>query len=68
MVDTNKLRGIIVTNQKTQEQVARYIGITPKTFYGKMKKGVFGSDEIEKMIDFLDIDDPMSVFFTQKVN
>ena len=68
MVDTNKLRGIIVTNQKTQEQVARHIGITPKTFYGKMKKGVFGSDEIEKMIEFLEIDDPMSVFFTQKVN
>ena len=67
MVDTNRLRGIIVMKQKTQEQVARYIGITPKTFYGKMKKGVFGSDEIEKMIDFLDIEDPISVFFTQKV-
>lgn len=67
MVDTYKLRGIIVTNQMTQEQVARYIGITPKTFYGKMKKGVFGSDEIEKMITLLKIEDPMSVFFTQKV-
>lgn len=67
MVDTNRLRGIIVTKQKTQEQVARHIGITPKTFYDRMKKGVFGSDEIEKMIDYLEIDDPMSVFFTQNV-
>ena len=67
MVDTNKLRGCIVANGKTQEEVAKTIGITPKTFYLKMKKGVFGSDEIQKMIDLLDIDDPMSIFFTKTV-
>ena len=65
MVDTNKLKGIIVQNEKTQEDVARHIGITPKTFYLKMKKKVFGSDEIEKMIDYLNIDDPMSIFFVK---
>lgn len=65
MVDTNKLKGIIVQNEKTQEDVARHIGITPKTFYLKMKKRVFGSDEIEKMIDYLNIDDPMSIFFVK---
>ena len=63
MVDTNKLRGCIVANGKSQEEVAKSIGITPKTFYLKMKKGVFGSDEIEKMIKLLDIDDPLSIFF-----
>lgn len=67
MVDVNKLKGIIVENQKTQEDVARHIGMTPKTFYLKMKKGVFGSDEIEKMIDYLNIDDPVSIFFAQRV-
>ena len=68
MVDKNKLRGCIVANGKTQEDVAKYIGITPKTFYAKMKKGVFGSDEIEKMILLLNIEDPLSIFFAKNVN
>ena len=66
MVDTNKLRGCIVASGKSQEQVAKEIGIAPKTFYLKMKKGVFGSDEIEKMINLLDIDDPMPIFFARR--
>lgn len=66
MIDTNKLKGLIVEKEKTQEEVARYIGIAPKTFYSKMKKGVFGSDEIEKMIIFLKIDNPIDIFFVNK--
>lgn len=65
MVDVNRLKGIIVQNGKTQEEVAKDIGITPKTFYTKMKKGIFGSDEIEKMIDILDIEDPTPIFFAK---
>ena len=42
------------------------IGITPKTFYEKMKNGVFGSDEIQIMIDELHIDEPMSIFFAHE--
>ena len=66
MVDSNKLRGCIVANGKTQEWVAKSIGITPKTFYMKMKKGIFGIDEIEKMIELLDIDDPVPIFFAKQ--
>lgn len=40
MVDTNKLRGIIAENGKTQTEVAQMIGVTPKTFYLRMHKGV----------------------------
>ena len=65
MVDTSALKGIIVSRDKTQEDVAHYIGITPKTFYLKMKRRVFGSDEIEKMIDYLNIEDPVSIFFAK---
>ena len=65
MVDANKLRGCIVANGMTQEEVARSIGITPKTFYTKMKKRVFGSDEIEKMIDLLGIENPLPIFFAK---
>lgn len=63
MIRTNDLKAIIVKNGLTQSEVAKMIGITPKTFYDKMKKGVFGSDEIQILIDELAIDDPMSIFF-----
>ncbi len=66
MIKTNELKGIIVKNGLTQSDVANLIGITPKTFYEKMKTGVFGSDEIQIMIDKLHIDDPMSIFFAKE--
>lgn len=67
MIRTNELRGIIAKRGLTQVKVARMIGITPKTFYEKMKTGVFGSDEIQIMIDNLEIEEPMDIFFAQKV-
>lgn len=66
MIKTNELKGIIVKNGYTQKQVAERIGITPKTFYEKMKRGVFGSDEIEIMIDILNINNPCEIFFAKE--
>lgn len=63
MIKTNELKGIIVREGKTQQDVANMLGITPKTFYDKMKKGVFGSDEIQIMINELNIDNPVEIFF-----
>lgn len=65
MIDTQKLKGIIAEKGTSQRQVALAIGITEKTFYEKMKIGIFGSDEIDKMIKILDIKDPIPVFFKQ---
>lgn len=65
MVNTNELRGIIAKNKKTQADVAKIIGITPKTFYLKMQKGIFGSNEIQIMIEELNIDNPMEIFFAK---
>ena len=65
MVDTNRLKSVFVLNGKTQEDVAKHLGMSTKTFYLRMKNGVFGSDEIEKMIDYLNIDDPMPIFFAK---
>lgn len=62
MIKTNELRGIIAKNGLSQSAVAAKIGITPKTFYEKMKNGVFGSDEIQIMIEVLHIDDPAAIF------
>ena len=63
LIDTNKLKGKIAEKGFSQADVAKKIGITPKTFYEKMKIGVFGSDEIEIMIKILSIDNPLEIFF-----
>ena len=62
MIRTDELRGIIAKNGYSQAKVAEAIGISPKTFYEKMSRGVFGSDEIEMMIQLLHIDDPVAIF------
>ena len=67
MIRTNELKGLIIANGLTQTDVAAMIGITPKTFYEKMKIGVFGSDEIQIMIDRLNIKNPMNIFFAKEV-
>lgn len=66
MIRTDELRGIISKNNLSQSDVAKKIEITPKTFYEKMKNGVFGSDEIQVMIDVLNIEDPASIFFAKE--
>ena len=67
MIRTDKLRGIIAERGLSQTDVASMIGVVPKTFYEKMQRGVFGSDEIEKMIEGLEIEDTMSIFFAKEV-
>lgn len=66
MIKTDELRGIIAKNGYSQTDVARMISVTPKTFYEKMKNGVFGSDEIQIMIKQLRIDDPVAIFFADE--
>lgn len=67
MINTNELRGIIAREGMSQRGVAKELGITQETFYRKMKKGVFDSDEIYMMIDLLNIEDPVAVFFANEV-
>lgn len=66
MIKTDKLKGVIVEKGFSQSDMAKEIGITPKTFYEKMQKGVFGSDEIEIMIRKLNIEDPVAIFFAKE--
>ena len=63
MIAVDKLRGIIAERGMSQRQVAKALGMTEKTFYTKMKKGVFDSDEMSEMVSMLEIHDPASVFF-----
>lgn len=67
MIDTNALKGLIVSRDMTQKDVAEHLNMAPKTFYAKMKKGVFGSDEMEGMIELLSIENPVDIFFASEV-
>lgn len=61
-----KLRGLIVEKGMTLREVAEKIGMSDKTLYLKLKKGVFGTDEVQKLIELLDISNPMEIFFDSK--
>ena len=63
MVRTDKLRGLIAENGMSQCGIAKRLGISAKTFYAKVRKGIFNSDEIQKMIVLLHIDNPTEIFF-----
>ena len=66
MIRTDELKGILAKQNKSQADMAKTIGITPKTFYEKMKNGVFGSDEIQIMIEDLNIEKPAEIFFARQ--
>lgn len=67
LVRTDLLRGKIAEKGFSQARMAKILGISGKSFYNKMQKGIFKSDEIQKMIDVLDIDNPIAYFFAQEV-
>ena len=67
MINTNKLRGIIKAKGYTLEEGAKAIGISSATMQRKMKAGVFGSDEIDKMIVVFEIQNPADIFFAKEV-
>ena len=66
MIQVNELKGRIVAKGFTQQEVALAIGISPKTMSNKLRAGVFGTDEAEKLIDLLGIENPSAIFFAKK--
>ena len=68
MANTNELRAWMVKRGVTQADCAKVIGVDPRTMSTRMKTGIFGSDEIEKLVDYLKIDNPIPVFFPDWVN
>lgn len=63
VIDTNKIKAKILEKGLTQEKVADLIGINKNTFYAKMAKKRFNSDEMFIMQKILEFEDPTSVFF-----
>lgn len=67
MINVNKLRGKMAEKGRSGVDMARVIKKTPKTFYEKMKRGCFDSNEIVAMIEDLGIENPLEIFFTDEV-
>ena len=67
MLDRNALKAEMTRYGYTQKQMAETIGISEKTFNLRMKSGIFGTDEVEKMIEVLHIKNPMDIFFAKQV-
>ncbi|MSS19743.1 DUF739 domain-containing protein [Pseudoramibacter porci] len=63
MVDTIQLRKIMKEQGYRDDDLADAIGLTSSEFARRMSESVFGTDEIEKMIEILKIEHPESIFF-----
>jgi transcriptional regulator with XRE-family HTH domain len=68
MIDITELKAQMVRKKYTQESLANELGISSRTLSNKLKRGVFGSDEIDKMISILEIKEPLKIFFTTTVS
>lgn len=65
MVNANELKAAWVRKGLTQKEVAEKLNIAPRTLSVKLRKGIFGSDEIECLMYLLDIKEPMPIFFAK---
>jgi len=65
MIQTNKLKGLLVENGLSYAKVAKTLGISESTFNRRMKKGVFKTNEIEVIMKLLNLQNPNSVFFAE---
>lgn len=63
MVDVNKLRGAIIAKGYGIEEFAQVAGFTKSQWNYRMKTKVFDSDDIERIMSKLDIDNPTEIFF-----
>lgn len=65
MLDVDKFKGAVAEQGLNQRQLARMLGISENTMYSKVKKGVFGSNEISQMAKLLNLDNGkiVEIFF-----
>lgn len=68
MFKENELRAQIKRANKTNKEVAAHLGIDESTLYRKIKaNGNFTREEINKMVEFLEIEDPKDIFFAERL-
>ena len=67
MFNANELKAAIARRGLTQKKLAEKIGMSEPTMNRKIKRGSFGLDEAQKIIDVLKIDKPEEIFFAKEV-
>ena len=65
MLNVNALKAEMVKNNYTQASLAEALGMSPRTFYNRLQTGDFGAIEIKKMIDLMNIKEPVPIFFAE---
>lgn len=63
MININLLKAEFVKNNCTQKDISKMLGISQKTLYNRLKQGKLGSDEVQTLIERLNIENPMAIFF-----
>ncbi len=61
MIRTDLIKERINACGLTQAKMAQQLGMTPRTFYKRMKSGVFRSDEMETMAAVLGFKNPADI-------
>ncbi|MBE5996578.1 MAG: DUF739 domain-containing protein [Lachnospiraceae bacterium] len=68
MFNKNEFKAQIARSGKTIKETAKYLGINESTMYRKVQAdGNFTREEINKLIEFLQIERPEEVFFAHKL-
>ena len=49
----------------TKDELAKKIGMRRSTLTRRMKTGIFGTDEVKKIVSVLEIKNPMPIFFAE---
>lgn len=68
-MDRVRLAYEIKRRGKTTDELCSAIGMSKSAYYRKCKGTTeFTQGEIQKIVDFLDLDTPMGIFFAEKVS
>ena len=68
MFDERRLRAQLVLKGMTIKELAEKLNMNESTFHRKMKAdGSFSREEINSMIEILEIEDPMAIFFADQL-
>ena len=67
MVDTLKIKALVIERGLTQTEVAKKLGMSNRAWYDRMNKKKFNSEEMYNLIHVLDIKNPIDIFFADNV-
>lgn len=66
MLDMKKLRAAMAMQGYNARMLCKEIGMVESTFSMKCKRGIFNSDEIVRICEVLNVDDPAPIFLNRQ--